>query len=125
MKVIRDGEIYEYGLTKHAIRRMTQRNISPIKVQQILSNGEKQEIKTSEFKYTLDMGYFILCVVTKEFNKDRIVITMFTIFKNRKRRRNKNEDRVEGSKIVYADKDISNTFTIGNICGIANSGNDC
>lgn len=126
MKAIRDGEIYDYGLTKHAIRRMTQRNISPIKVQQIISNGKRQETKPNEFEYTLDMGSFVLCVVTKEFNKDKIILTMFKKTKNRKiKRRNKNEDRGSRTKSVYSDKDISNTFTIGNICGFTNSGHNC
>ncbi|HPB20085.1 MAG TPA: hypothetical protein PLC00_04855 [Bacteroidales bacterium] len=126
MKAIRNGEIYDYVLTKHVIHRITQREISPIMLQKVLCNGEKQEIRSSIYQYTEDKGGFVIYVITKEFKVDKIVLTVFKRYKNRskKRRRDNNENEILGNKIVYCDEGASGSFTIGDIFRLANSGND-
>lgn len=123
MKAIRNGEVYDYMLTKHIIHRITQREISPIMIQKVLGNGEKQELRSTVYQYTVDMGDFVICVITKEFKVDRIILTAIKKKKNRnkKKRRNNNENRVSESKSVYRDEGATGTITIGNILRIANS----
>lgn len=124
MKAIRNGEIYDYVLTKHVIHRITQREISPIMLQKVLCNGEKQEIRSSIYQYTEDKGGFVIYVITKEFKVDKIILTVIRKNKNRtkKRRRNNNENRISESKSVYRDEGAIGSFTLGDILRIANSG---
>lgn len=123
MKAIKNGKIYEYQLTRHVIHRITQREISPIMIQEVLSNGEKQEISSPTYQYTVDMEDFVICVITKEFKVDKIILTVIRKNKNRtkKRRRNNNENRISESKSVYRDEGATGTITIGDILRIANS----